>query len=196
MNDFFGTLKGKLGPLPVYVWAGLGTIALALYLMRKKSKNANQTNAAADQTNSDLGSAAELANMFEVAGLMPYQGGNVYVNTTVSGPPPVGATTPTGNGHGTTPPPTPTPSPVSRPAPTTGPIIGPGAKPQAIYRVKTGDTLTSIAKKYGVSEANLWAYNITPGVRPAATIATLKSRGQNKLFANEEIDIPQKSWRP
>lgn len=194
--DFFSTLKQKAGPLPIWAWAGLGTIALALYLMRKKSKAASDTTgAAANQTNSDLGSAAELANMFEVAGLMPYQGGNVYVNTTVSGPPPSSSGTPTGNGHGT-PTPTPTPSPVTRPAPTTGPIVGPAAKPQAIYRVKTGDTLTSIARKYGVSEANLWAYNLTPGVRSAQAIATLKSRGQNKIFANEEIDVPQKSWRP
>jgi len=188
MNDFFSTLKQKAGPLPIWAWAGLGTIALALFLMRRKSKAASTdtTSAAADQANSNLGSAAELANMFEVAGLMPYQGGDVYVNTTTTTAPPPGGGT-------TTPPPdqtTPPPSGGGTTTTTTPP------KPAATYRVKSGDTLTAIAKKYGVSEANLWAYNITPGVRPASTIATLKARGQNLLYSNEEIMIPPKTWKP
>lgn len=91
MDGFLETLKGKLGPLPVWLWATLGTAALAVFLIHKKSTsatNANTTGTAADQSNTDLGSASELANLFNVAGLMPYQGGDVYVNGTSSTPPP------------------------------------------------------------------------------------------------------------
>ena len=82
-NAFTETLTSKFGPLPVWAWAAIGTVVLAYIIHRKNAAsnpNANGTNAAAGQSNSNLGSAAELANMFEVAGLMPYQGGNVYVN--------------------------------------------------------------------------------------------------------------------
>lgn len=182
MNDILGTLKGKLGPLPVYVWAGLGTIALALYLMRKKSK-ANQTSAAADQTNSQLGSAAQLANMFTVAGLMPYQGGNVYINTTDESP----------DHHPGNPPPPPKPAP----------------KPQATYKITAADVknnkgnslgiLNGIAKKYGVNPAVLWAYNLAPGVRSPQTAAHLKAeraKGGSWLTAGESIVVPPKNWKP
>lgn len=188
MNDFMTTLKAKFGPLPIWAWAGLGTVLLALFLMHRKAKasTSDTTSAAADQANSNLGSAAELANMFEIAGLMPYQGGDVYVNTTTTTAPPPATTTPTPVGGGST-----TGGSTGGTTTSSGP-----PKPAATYRVKSGDTLTSIAKKYGVSESNLWAYNITKGVRPAATIATLKARGQDLLFSNEEILIPPKSWKP
>lgn len=116
MNDFFATLKQKAGPFPVGVWAALGTIALALVLIRRKSKNSGQTDAAANQTNSNLSSAAELANMFEVAGLMPYQGGDVYVNTTTTEKPPPSKTHPS-----------PLPAPVDHKPPVTG---GGGTRPK------------------------------------------------------------------
>lgn len=95
--NFFETLTEKRGPLPTWVWALLGTGLLAVYLIhRKKAAGANPATAAQQaQTNAatNLNSAAELANMFQVAGLMPYQGGNVYVNETEAsqpngGPPP------------------------------------------------------------------------------------------------------------
>jgi LysM repeat protein len=188
MNDFMGTLKGKLGPFPVWVWAGLGTILLAVFLMRKKSQSGNDK-AAADQSNADLGSAAELANMFTVAGLMPYQGGDVYVNTTTTTPPPKSGGTPW------QPPKPPVhalpvlPKPGSKPTKPTVP------KPRATYVVKKNDTLTKIAKQYGVSVATLWKYNTTAGVRPAQTIATLKKRGPNLIFPNEKILIPPKGYK-
>jgi hypothetical protein len=191
MNDFFSTLKGKLGPLPIYVWALLGTAALALFLINRKNKAAasGSDQAAADQSNSDLGSAAELANFFNVAGLMPYQGGDVYVNTTqTNNPPPDNTTT--------------TPPPIQGGNPPKGgtippPKVTPPAtnKPRAIYRVKPGDNLTSIAKKYGISEAELWKYNIDPKVRTASAIKTLKTRGQNLIYSNEAIYIPPTTYK-
>jgi LysM repeat protein len=187
MNDFFSTLKGKLGPLPIYVWALLGTAALALFLINRKNKAAasGSDQAAADQSNSDLGSAAELANFFNVAGLMPYQGGDVYVNTTQTNNPPPDNTT-------TTPPPV-----DNHPAPPGQVIPSPpkSTKPRAIYRVKPGDNLTSIAKKYDISEAELWKYNIDPKVRTASAIKTLKTRGQNLIYSNEAIYIPPTSYK-
>lgn len=184
MNDFFSTFKQKAGPLPVWAWAGLGTIALALYLMRKKSQTANSTTAAANQTSTNLGSAAELANMFEVAGLMPYQGGNVYINETNGAPPTQG----------------PKPPP---------PPKGPPPKPQGIYNITAADVknnkgssigiLNGIAKKYGVNPATLWAYNVAPGVRNPQTAAHLKAeraKGGNWLTAGESIVVPPKNWKP
>jgi hypothetical protein len=185
MNDIWGTLKSKLGPLPVWAWTLLGTIALALFLIRQKGKNGNDK-AAADQTNSDLGSAAELANMFEVAGLMPYQGGDVYINPPASSPKP-------------TPLPAPIPPTVPKPIPTPGghgkPPIPGAPKPRATYTVKHNDTLTAIAKKYGTTADALFKYNTTPGVRPASTEATLKKRGKNLLYAGEKILIPPKGYK-
>lgn len=192
MNDFFGSLKQKLGPLPVWAWAGLGTILLAVYLMRKNAKANAQTQAAADQTNSNLGSAAELANMFEVAGLMPYQGGDVYVNTTVTSPNPPSGSAPSSK------PPSTGPGVTVKPPPNVHPV-GSGhpsgnVKPRAVYTVKRGDNLTAIAKKYGTTADVLYKYNTTAGVRPASTIATLKKRGKNLLYANEKIYIPPVGW--
>jgi LysM repeat protein len=190
MNGFGETLKSKLGPLPVWAWTLLGSIALALFLIRQKSKGGS-TKAAADQTNSDLGSAAELANMFEVAGLMPYQGGDVYINTTTTQNPPPGKTLPTPIGGLPWHPPSGNPPPGGSGTP---PVHG-APKPRATYTVKPNDTLTSIAKKYGTTATAIFKYNTTPGVRPAATEALLKKRGKNLIYANEKILIPPKGYK-
>jgi hypothetical protein len=71
------------------ILALVGVIGLALWLQRRNRLHPTQkksTDSAADQTNSDLGSASALANLFNVAGLMPYSGGNTYVNTTTPVP--------------------------------------------------------------------------------------------------------------
>lgn len=192
MNDIMTTLKSKAGPLPVWAWTLLGSIALALVLIRKKNKSGDTSKAAADQTNSDLGSAAELANMFEVAGLMPYQGGDVYINTTTTqNPPPSPGTPTTLPGH------IPGKPPVHQPhngGGGTPPIHG-APKPRATYTVKHGDTLTSIAKKYGTTADAIFKFNTTPGVRPADTEAVLKKRGKNLIYANEKILIPPKGYK-
>lgn len=189
MNDIWGTLKSKIGPMPVWVWALLGTIALALFLIKKKKSSSDTSQAAADQTNSDLGSAAELANMFNVAGLMPYQGGDVYINTTTT----------------QNPPPTPgKPTPVTLPGSTSGhPVVNPpkgpvnpsSSKPQAIVTVQKNDTISSIAKRYGFTWQEVYKYNTTPGVRTASAIKTLKSRGPNKIYSGEKLYIPPKGYK-
>lgn len=181
--DIMGTLKSKIGGIPVWVIAVVGTGILTFFLWRKSSSQADATQAAADQTSTDLGSAAELANFFDTSGLMPYQGGDVYVTQTNN----------PGNTGGTvSQPPTTTP-------PSTGGVTTP--KPPATakpfeYKVKKGDSLVAIAKKYGLTATQLYDYNIGTGSkganRPASTIATLKSRGPNLLYSGETIDIPKK----
>lgn len=189
MNDIGSTLKTKLGPLPVWAWTLFGTIALALYLIKKKSST-DTSKAAADQTNSDLGSAAELANMFEVAGLMPYQGGDVYINTTsTQNPPPSPGKPTTLPSTGTGKPPTGDKG--TKPGPTSPSTD----KPQAIVTVKRGDSISSIAKRYGFSWQQVYKYNTTAGVRTADAIKTLKSRGPNKIYAGEKIYIPPKGYK-
>lgn len=58
------------------------------------------------------------------------------------------------------------------------------------YRAVAGDTWTSIAKKVGLSEAALWAYNINPAHNTSAQIATLKQRGQGAVTPGETIRVP------
>lgn len=179
-----GILTGKYAGVPGWVWFALGTGGLALFLTKKK-KSAPSTSSG---NATDLGSASELANLFQVAGLMPYQGGDVYINQTFPATPP--STSPGGN--------VPTGPPAVKP-----PVIPkpkPPAKAQTIlqrtqpvvYRVKRGDTLSGIAAKYGLSAKQLYQYNLTKGIRPESTIQTLKKRGPNLLFKGEEIDIPKK----
>lgn len=194
--DIFGTLKQKFYGVPVYVWALGGIMGLALYLKRKKSTNSSDQ-AAADQTNSNLGSAGQLSNQFWVAGLMPYQGGDVYVTQTNTA---VGATPGSGgktslpgqiSGPPTAKPPARKPTPVAKPS---NPIP---SQVDYAYKVKKGDTLSAIAKRYGLTVDQLWNYNVgtnpkNSAMRPSSTIATLKSRGKNLLYANETIDIPKK----
>jgi hypothetical protein len=170
MSDIGNTLKTKFGPLPVWAWTLLGTIALALWLIRQKSKNASTTQAAADQTNSDLGSAAELANMFEVAGLMPYQGGDVYVNTTQTTSPPPKVTLP---------------SPTKNKVP-----VGKDIETARFYKVTKDTDWNTLAKQLGVFGGNgqaLYQYNLIPNKHTAATrkgfMRTPKTVSKGNLIA-------------
>lgn len=169
MSDIGGTLKTKAGPLPVWAWTLLGTIALALYLIRKKSQSAS-TQAAADQTNSDLGSAAQLANMFEVAGLMPYQGGDVYVNTTN----------------------TPPPAKTTLPAPTGNKHVGHDIETSHFYKTTGVTDWNALAKKLGVFGGNgqaLYEYNLIPNKHSPATLKAFK-RTPKTVSKGELIAVP------
>lgn len=198
--DILAQLKNKIGGVPVWVIALIGTGLLAVFLTRKKSSE-KATETAASQANSNLGSASELANLFNVAGLMPYQGGDTYLNVTVpsNAPPPV-PKPPVPKPP--TPTPTPTPTPVPSPAPIPVPAPAQPSAPKPFwdqnpfeYRVKSGDSWSAIAARFGMSVADLKAFNMGSGYgtadRPASTIATLKQRGDT-LYSNEEIDIPHK----
>lgn len=206
MNDFMGTLKGKIGPLPVWVWAVIGTAGLTLFLMRSKGQSGNDK-AAASATNTDLGTASSLADLFTVAGIMPYSGGDVYVTQTVNNP-----ATPTTPGGGLTKPQPitkPPAPPVSKPAPVTKPPVTTVKKPappsvakplqvkiNTKDSVKWNDTEGGIAAHYGLTADQLFNYNISTGSkganRPASTIATLKKRGKNLVYNGTTFYVPKK----
>jgi nucleoid-associated protein YgaU len=69
------------------------------------------------------------------------------------------------------------------PPPTSGTV-----PPHSTYTVKRGDTLSSIAKKYKTSWQTIWNFNLK--YRSPATIATLKARGPNLIFAGQTFWIP------
>lgn len=199
--DILAQLKNKIGGVPVWVVALVGTGLLAVFLTRKKSQE-KATESAANQTNSNLGSASELANLFNVAGLMPYQGGDTYVNVTVPSNAPKPTPTPPMNGGNPPHQPVPIPKPVPKPVPVPTPAPAQPSAPKPFwdqnpfeYRVKPGDSWSAIAARFGMTVADLKNFNMGSGYgtadRPASTIATLKARGDT-LYSNEEIDIPHK----
>lgn len=178
------------GKVPVWVIA-LGLLVLAWLYAKWRSDKASSASSSkadtADATGSDSESE-QVAPQFIIENNMP---AGVGAPTTPSAPvtvppaPPPVTTLP-----GTIPnPPTTTPTKPVTPPKTTP---KPAAKAPIKYVVKHGDTLSAIAKKYKTTTAALWTYNTTPGNRPAATIKTLKARGQNLLYAGETILIPQK----
>lgn len=186
----------KYGPLPLWMW-GAGTAVLgAWYLIHRKNKtaqqNAQSTQAAADQTNTNLGSASQLANLFEVAGLMPYQGGDTYVNITTppagtgGGGTPVGPSQPVGPGGpinqgGTATHPLPIPTPAGAPQP---PKTTTGSTAVGTYTVKSGDTLWGLAPKLGFGSGSnyMQLYNYDGNANTIEN--TAKQHGHFSNFAN------------
>ena len=145
------TLNQKTGPFPLWVWGVGGALGAGYYFLRQKNSSSNSTQAAADQTNTDLGSASELANLFEVAGLMPYQGGDTYVNVTQNSGGGTGTSTTGSTGstgalpplQGGNPPKGPT-LPAMPVKTTTGSTP---SQPIKDYTVKSGDTMIGIASQ-------------------------------------------------
>lgn len=96
------------------------------------------------------------------------------------------------------PPPPGAPSPPPSAPPTTpAPVqTKPSAPGFRVYRVKPGDNLTTIARDEKVFQTSpnpglaLYNYQLTPGLRSAQDQATIKQRGPNLIFSNEEIYIP------
>lgn len=176
--------KKKAGPLPMWGWGGILLGGALLYSLVQRSRQAKT----ADDTSSQPTDTSTVPS-----DQVPDFISQVY--TTVNNTP-----TPTA----TPPPATTLPAPVTNPpvappktttAPRTpAPVTGPPkvAAKATSYKVKTGDTLSSIAKKYGTTWQALFTYNTTPGVRPADTIKTLKARGPNLLYSGETILIPPK----
>jgi hypothetical protein len=78
--DLMSTLKTKVAGIPVWIIALIGVAGLAWYMQKHKAASTSSTTSTS-QSGTDLTSASQLANMFTTAGLMPFQGGNTYVNT-------------------------------------------------------------------------------------------------------------------
>lgn len=164
----------KMGPLPMWGW-GAVLLGLALvYSFISRGKAPKKDDAPAEDTADTV-----------PADQVPSYINQNYITTNVTGPAapagPAPVVPPTAPGKVTG---TPKPGPVV--------VAKPPPKKAIEVRVKHGDTLSSIAKKYGTTWQSLFAYNTTAGIRPAQTIKVLKQRGPNKLFANELILIPPK----
>lgn len=175
------------GKVPVWVIM-IGLLILAwLYAKWRAGKASSSDTSKTDTADATDSESEAVAPQFIIENNMP---AGVGAPTTPSAPvtvppvPPPVTTLP-----GTTPnPPVITPTKPVTP-PKTSPK--PAKKPPIKYIVKHGDTLGGIAKRYKTTTAKLWTYNTTPGNRSAATIKTLKARGEDLLYAGETILIPQ-----
>lgn len=175
------------GRVPVWVIALAGLVLAWLYAKWRATKQAaadaagNGKADTADATGADSESE-QVAPQFIIMNNLPQGAGAPPTpSTPVTTVEPSPVVTPPG-----TKPNPPTTTPTKPPA--TKP---PAKKPPLKYVVKHGDTLAAIAKRYKTTAPKLFAYNTTSGVRPAATIKTLKERGPNLLYAGETILIPQ-----
>lgn len=186
-------LMKKAGPLPVYAWAG-GGLGVALLISRFRSAKADKA-AQQQQATPYAGYANQpegTVPQFIIQNQLPYVPSAPVVPTPTGPPvvvPPGGATTPPTT---STPPPTtsptPTPAPVPTPAPT-APAPTPARQAQW-YTVQHGDSLSSIAARFGTTAERIYQYNTTPGNRSAESIATIKSRGPNLIYAGSTFLIP------
>lgn len=81
---FWDVFKKPILGVPTYIWFGVGVIALALFLKHKKATSpaTSATGLPVGANATDINSASQLANSFFAAGVMPYQGGDVFVNGT------------------------------------------------------------------------------------------------------------------
>lgn len=91
MPGMADTLTTRIGPLPTWAWAGLGTGGLALYMVERNKKKAAA--AAATQQSpiqSNLGTVP-ISNLTTQAQPMPFQMGDTFVNVAT---PPVNVSDP------------------------------------------------------------------------------------------------------
>lgn len=76
------TLTQKAGPLPVWAWAGLGTIGLTAYMIHRKKSQMNAQAAAQAQTGSSNLGTVPISNLVTSAQPMPTELGPVFVDVT------------------------------------------------------------------------------------------------------------------
>lgn len=177
-------LTSKVGKVPVWVLALGGLVLAWLYAKWRDTKAAAAAANTEQVATATEAQGQDVAPQFIIENNMPAEAGAPAAPSapvTPTSPPPV--VTPPGK----------SPNPPTTTPPKKPPARKPPAKkkPPIVHRVKHGETLSSIAKHYHTTASALWKYNTTAGNRPAHTIATLKKRGPDLLYAGEEIDIPQ-----
>jgi len=110
------TLTTRMGPLPVWAWASLGTAGLGFYLYHRRAKAAADQAAQANADNQGVSSNLDtvpISNLTTATQPMPIQMGDTFVDVDVTDSDPTKAPTTTG----TKPPaPKPTPAPTKPPA--------------------------------------------------------------------------------
>lgn len=177
--------KKKLGPLPAWAWGGILLAAALLWSLGQSRAQAKDTGAGDATSGGEVGTVP--------SDQVPDFISQVYSTTINNLPSPTPETPPPADTPPTkTAPPSSPPKTTTPPKSTPKPAPKPAAKKPISYKVKHGDSLSSIAKKYGTTWQALWAYNTKAGVRPADTIKTLKARGPSLLYSGETILIPQK----
>lgn len=182
-------LTQKAGPLPVWLWGTIGLVGAYLVFKHNQAKNPTPASTASTSTTDSTGDNT-----------VPDYVSQTYTTVTNNIPPTGPATpapVPTTPSGPTAPPVAKPPAPpvVSKPIPGKPPTPPVKKAAPIAYKVKKGDTLSSIAKAhgYGADWQAIWNFNISSaGGRPASTIATLKQRGPNTLFSGETILIPPK----
>lgn len=197
-------LTKQMGPLPTWGWALLGVGGAVLISKFRTSKTATPPTGT---TTTPVTTPTSLAGVPDFIS-------QTYIN--FPGRPritPPGTPGPTQTPPGPTPTPTPTPTPSPSPTPPAStpnptPTPTPAPAPQdnrtadekwndwtdpITYTVQSGDTLSGIAAKYGLSWWDLWWYNTQTSLRPASTRQTIINRGSNTAgFAGSTWLIPAK----
>lgn len=188
----------KLGPLPMWAWMAIALALAVVYSQYQKNKAAATTTSATSAAATTGTTPADQIPPFiiqnytgqGVAGPAGPQGPSGVPGTpgAPGGPGPIGPPGPAGN-------PTPPPAPPAAPSP---PPPTPPSNPQPlVYRVQPGDSLSGIAAKFHVPGGWQALYNYNIGTGPGTAnrspqdIATLKQRGPNLIYSNEQIYIPQ-----
>lgn len=189
-------LTQKAGPLPVYAWAGAG-LGVALLISRFRSANAEKTAKKQDGApaySSYANQPEGTIPQFIIQNQLPYVPSAPIVTAPTAPPvvvPPGGSTTPpvtqpTTPPVDTRPPAAPSPAPI----PTSPPPPAPAPRQPQWYTVQPGDSLSSIAARFGTTADAIYQYNTTPGNRSAESIATIRSRGPNRIYSGSTFLIP------
>lgn len=178
----------KLGPLPVWAWMGVGlgmALAVSLWRKNKTASTASTTTAGTATTATSTQTPPFIIQNYTGAGAQGPAGPAGPAGST-------GATGATGT-TGATGSVGVTGTPIPQPGTGKKPPAGGGKNPQPIvYRVKPGDTLSSIAERYHVpgGPQALYNYQLSSPLRSAQAKQEIKQRGPNLLYSNEEILIP------
>lgn len=192
------TLTQKAGPLPIWAWAGLGTVALTGYMIYRKKQQMNAAAAAQAQTGSSNLGTVPISNLSTAAQPMPTSNGPVFVdintNTDSDNPTPIHtpprpwpAQGPTGG------PPTPTPV---KPKPVPVKPLPPAAKPPPAPPPTNNQTVTVCSypswcgSLYGIAQ-HLWGNgNLWPAIYAANKTAI--GPNPNLIHVNTVLKIPAK----
>jgi LysM repeat protein len=143
-----GVLTEKLGPLATWIWLLIATVGIVIYYLIAKYRQGKSGTSSTPQATTGQAQPGQVAGVQDVPDII-LQNYTTQNGSTINVPAPAGATPPPPPPPTTTqpvpnkpvtPPKTPTPQP---------PILN------AKYTVKVGDTLDSVAAKFGIARVTL-----------------------------------------
>src|SRR5215469_3293984 len=134
-------LTHKLGPLPTWLWIALAALIIVAwaYWRNRQASNASAANTSATGTSAN--DVPQFVNQTYTTVTPPSVNVTAPTSVTAGTPPPAN----TGGGYTVNPKP-----PIARPGPSQQPPIF-----NATYTVLKGETLASVAKKFGISRVEL-----------------------------------------